>query len=137
MALFCPFLAAGDRIRPILWSPEIKRPKTEPSLSSKNNNDLTLPALVGEPEKFRVRDERGIHLHYLFMICGPVQNTAVERRACARGSILSPTRQFSCKISKKTSQTTAVSQNNLEIVEMFIESCKREQKKRYRELKNF
>ena len=90
MALFRPFLAAGDRIRPILWSPEIKRPKTEPSLSSKNNNDLTLPALVGEPEKFRVRDERGIHLYYLFTICGPVQNTAVERRACARGSILSP-----------------------------------------------
>ncbi|RMX44894.1 hypothetical protein pdam_00012566 [Pocillopora damicornis] len=53
LALFRPFLAAGDRIRPILWSPEIKRPKTEPSLSSKNNNDLTLPALVGEPEKFR------------------------------------------------------------------------------------
>nr|XP_058971486.1 cyclic nucleotide-binding domain-containing protein 2-like isoform X1 [Pocillopora verrucosa] len=47
------YTAAGDRIRPILWSPEIKRPKTEPSLSSKNNNDLTLPALVGEPEKFR------------------------------------------------------------------------------------
>ncbi|PFX22650.1 Cyclic nucleotide-binding domain-containing protein 2 [Stylophora pistillata] len=47
------YTAAGDRIRSILWSPEIKRPKTEPSLSSKNNNDLTLPALVGEPEKFK------------------------------------------------------------------------------------
>ena len=44
---------------------------------------------------------------------------------------------FPRKISKKTLQTTAVSQNNLEIVEMFIESCKREQKKRYREFKNF
>ena len=44
---------------------------------------------------------------------------------------------FPRKISKKTSQTTAVSQNNLEIVEMFIESCKREQKKIYGELKNF
>ena len=93
--------------------------------------------MVGEPEKFRVRDERGIHLHYLFMICGPVQNTAVERRACARGSILSLTRQFPAQNLKETSQTTSVSQNNLEIVEMFIESCKREQKKIYGELKNF
>ena len=50
--LFRLFSAAGDRIRPILWSPEIKRPKTEPSLSSKNNNNSTLPALVSEPEKF-------------------------------------------------------------------------------------
>ena len=30
------FSAAGDRIRPILWSPEIKRPKTEPSFSKEN-----------------------------------------------------------------------------------------------------
>ena len=137
MALFRPFLAAGDRIRPILWSPEIKRPKTEPSLSSKNNNDLTLPALVGEPEKFRVRDERGIHLHYLFMICGPVQ-TQRSNVGHARGDQFSrPRANFPRKISKKTSQTTAVSQNNLEVVEMFIESCKREQNKRYGELKNF
>ncbi|XP_078369782.1 uncharacterized protein LOC144653617 isoform X1 [Oculina patagonica] len=47
------YTAAGDRVRPILWSPDIKRPKTEPSLSSKKNYDLSLPALVGEPEKFK------------------------------------------------------------------------------------
>ena len=52
---FCIFSAAGDRVRPILWSPDIKRPKTEPALSSQNNYDLSLPALVGEPEKFKVR----------------------------------------------------------------------------------
>ena len=56
----------------------------------------------------------------------------------ARGDQFSrPRANFPRKISKKTSQTTAVSQNNLEIVEMFIESCKREQKKKYGELKNF
>ena len=56
----------------------------------------------------------------------------------ARGDQFSrPRANFPHKISKKTSQTTAVSQNNLEIVEMFIESCKREQKKKYGELKNF
>ena len=48
------FTAAGDRVRPTAWSPEIKRPKTEPSLSSHKNGDLSLPALVGEPEKFKV-----------------------------------------------------------------------------------
>ena len=57
--LFLLFSAAGDRIRPILWSPEIKRPKTEPSLSSKSNNNLTLPALVSEPGKFKVKDSKG------------------------------------------------------------------------------
>ena len=50
----CIFTAAGDRVRPTAWSPEIKRPKTEPSLSSHKNRDLSLPALVGEPEKFKV-----------------------------------------------------------------------------------
>ena len=53
--LFSFVSAAGDRVRPILWSPDIKRPKTEPSLSSKNSHDLSLPVLVGEPEKFKVR----------------------------------------------------------------------------------
>ncbi|CAH3184496.1 unnamed protein product [Porites evermanni] len=47
------YTAAGDRVRPTAWSPEIKRPKTEPSLSSHKNRDLSLPALVGEPEKFK------------------------------------------------------------------------------------
>ena len=49
------FSAAGDRVRPILWSPDVKRPKTEPSLSSKKDHDLSLPVLVAEPEKFKVR----------------------------------------------------------------------------------
>ena len=54
VVLFCILTAAGDRVRPTAWSPKIKRPKTEPSLSSHKNRDLSLPALVGEPEKFKV-----------------------------------------------------------------------------------
>lgn len=47
------YTAAGDRVRPTAWSPDLKRPKTEPSLSSQKNRDLSLPALVGEPDKFK------------------------------------------------------------------------------------
>jgi len=47
------YTAAGDRVRCTAWSPDFKRPKTEPSLSSQTNRDLSLPALVGKPEKFK------------------------------------------------------------------------------------
>ena len=46
--------AAGDRIRPDMWSPEGKRPRTEPSLSLEKKRDLTLPVLVDEQDKFKV-----------------------------------------------------------------------------------
>ncbi|XP_068719567.1 uncharacterized protein [Montipora capricornis] len=45
-------LASSDRVRASPWSPDFKRPKTEPSLTSKHISDLSLPALMAEPEKF-------------------------------------------------------------------------------------
>lgn len=47
------FTAAGDRVRPIAWSPDLTRAKTEPSFTSQQDTDLSLPAIVGEPEKFK------------------------------------------------------------------------------------
>ncbi|XP_068701269.1 uncharacterized protein [Montipora foliosa] len=44
--------ASSDRVRASPWSPDFKRPKTEPSLTSKHISDLSLPALMAEPEKF-------------------------------------------------------------------------------------
>lgn len=81
-------------------------------------------------------NEESIFIIYSwYVVLSKTQRSNVEH---ARGDQFSrPRANFPRLISKKTSQTTAVSQNNLEIVEMFIESCKREQKKRYRELKNF
>ncbi|XP_029195239.2 cyclic nucleotide-binding domain-containing protein 2-like isoform X1 [Acropora millepora] len=47
------FTAAGDRVRPTAWSPDLTRAKTEPSFTSQQDTDLSLPAIVGEPEKFK------------------------------------------------------------------------------------
>ncbi|XP_015774748.1 PREDICTED: cyclic nucleotide-binding domain-containing protein 2-like [Acropora digitifera] len=47
------FTAAGDRVRPTAWSPDLTRAKTEPSFTSQQETDLSLPAIVGESEKFK------------------------------------------------------------------------------------
>ncbi|XP_068718751.1 cyclic nucleotide-binding domain-containing protein 2-like isoform X2 [Montipora capricornis] len=47
------YTASSDRVRASPWSPDFKRPKTEPSLTSKQISDLSLPALIAEPEKFK------------------------------------------------------------------------------------
>lgn len=47
------YTASSDRVRASQWSPDFKRPKTEPSLTSKQISDLSLPALMAEPEKFK------------------------------------------------------------------------------------
>lgn len=92
--------AAGDRIRPTAWSPEIKRPKTEPSLSSHKNRDLSLPALVGEPEKFKVN----LHNLNLSGMKGFSPESKEWRRCCSlsvrpgerrENSKISPYRVFS------------------------------------------
>lgn len=47
------FTASGDRVRPTAWSPDLTRAKTEPFFTSQQDTDLSLPAIVGEPEKFK------------------------------------------------------------------------------------
>lgn len=78
------YTAAGDRIRPVLWSPEIKRPKTEPSLSSKNKNDLTLPALVGEPEKFKKTAKNVTWMGRLSVLSRDVRDSEEHREKIER-----------------------------------------------------